>query len=120
MKLVLYDDYRRSLENTLNGIFSFLTVEPNTRSTPRLQLNQAALPRFRLLNYFLSQSRIAARVKHITPPALASIADQLLFKRTSVPRPEKEELIYLRDIYRDEIGKLSELLRQDLGQWLVG
>lgn len=116
--ILFYDDYRTEPASALAEIFRFLNVD--TRFTPDLSKrhNEPRLPRFVSINRFLNQAgglnRLATRVPSAFKPLLRKLA---LRPRDSVAvTPADRE--FLLSYYREDIGKLAQLLNRDLTAWL--
>ena len=118
IKVVLYDDYYRSPEETLKEISQFLGVNTNQKVDLPEKVNQAALPRFRTLNYLLFRSGLVSKLKRVAPIKMISYAENLLFTNSSIPVLRQEESHFLKELYRDDIGRLADLLQRDLSNWL--
>ncbi len=116
--VLLYDDYRKQPEQTVRGIFRFLGVDPDVELDLDQRPNEAALPRFKQLNYLLFQSGLVNRVKQWVPDSWKGAAKQAMFSNKDLPRMAEKERDYMREIYRSDIARLGSLLQRDLSHWL--
>ena len=118
IKVLLYDDYRADPERTLRDIFAFLGVDPTVELQLERRFNAAAVPRFKKLNYLLFQSGLVNRVKRMVPEGWKGAAKQAMFTRADMPTFQQRDREYLCDYYREEVGRLGELLGRDLSHWV--
>jgi hypothetical protein len=119
VKVLLYDDYRADPAAAMRDIFAFLGVDPDVRVDTDRRPNEAAVPRFKRLNYLLFQSGIVNRVKRMVPESWKGAAKNAMFSKADIPTIGERERAYLRDVYREDVGRLGELLGRDLGGWLA-
>lgn len=118
IKVLIYDDYRQDSAGTLKDIFSFLGVDPNASLDLDKRPNEAAVPRFKMLNYLLFQSGIVNRVKRMVPDSFKGAAKKAMFSKKDMPVIGEREKDFLKNTYRDEVAHLGRLLHRDMSFWL--
>ncbi len=118
VRVLLYDDYRVNPEATIRDIFRFLGVNPDVSLDLDQRPNEAAVPRFKQLNYLLFQSGLVNRVKQWVPESWKGAAKQAMFSNEDMPVMAPAEKAYLRDVYRDDVAHLGQLLQRDLSAWV--
>jgi hypothetical protein len=80
--------------------------------------NEAALPRFKKLNYLLFQSGLVNAVKTWVPDSWKGAAKQAMFSNKDMPSMTAQERSYMLEVYRSDVQRLGELLGRDLSGWL--
>jgi hypothetical protein len=119
VKVLLYDDYRLNPEATIRDIFRFLGVNPDVVIDLDQRPNEAAVPRFKQLNYLLFQSGLVNKVKQIVPESWKGAAKQAMFSNKDMPAMAEHERIYMRELYRKDVLQLGQMLNRDLSHWLA-
>ncbi len=117
--VLLYDDYRVDPAGTLRAIFSFLGVDPDAPLDLDQRPNEAALPRFKRLNYLLFQSGLVNAVKQWVPESWKGAAKQAMFSNKDMPAMSEQERRYMIGVYREDVERLGQLLGRDLSDWLI-
>lgn len=123
VKVVLYDEVNRNPLAVMAELYSFLGVDE--RFVPKLtaRRNASGHPRSRLLHTALTKANPAKWIgKRILPEAthgrikewLTGIADRNLTKAPKLDSEVRRDLI-LR--FREDLGRLEELLSRDLSNW---
>lgn len=119
VRVLLYDDYRINPEQTVRDIFRFLGVNPDVKLDLDQRPNEAAVPRFKQLNYILFQSGLVNRIKQMVPESWKGAAKQAMFSNKDMPAIAVREREYLCGVYRDDVGSLGKLLDRDLSHWVA-
>ncbi len=116
IKVILFDDFKKDSKGVMTDLFKFLGVEETEIDTEK-RYNEAGMPRFGKLNYWMTQLGIYGIVKRLFPDELKQRLKAVIYTRKGVPRITKEERKYLEDLYREDIEKLSKLIDRDLSHW---
>lgn len=118
----LYDDYKRDPISVLHRIFRFLDVDDAFVPDVSVKHNVSGLPKSKLLERLLRRSSFTVAVKRHLPDWARRTVDDAVsaIHRANRVKPTidpeiRQELIAL---YRDDILKLQDLIRQDLTAWL--
>jgi hypothetical protein len=112
------DEYRTRPRQMLAEIFDFLGVD--RRFTPdmsKIRL-EAQVPQSRAVNYLLKRHGLWERLKSLCPGFLRPPLKALVFKRRGSAAMDAWDREYLVAYYREDVGKLAELLGRDLSCWL--
>lgn len=119
LKIVLFDDFRRDAPRVVSDLFEYIGVDPTFHADTTPKHNPANLPRSRIANRLLYHPRAIRTAKAALPASAHSLAKRArqltLRKPPTLPDDLRARLL---GIYREDILKLQELLRQDLSGWL--
>lgn len=115
--VMLYDDFKRDAAGEMKKLFRFLGVEALELDMQR-RYNEAGMPRFGKLNYWMTQLGVYGLVKKIFSPAMKEKLKKLAFTKKNIPVMSAEERKYLTDYYRSDTKQLAALISRDLGMWL--
>jgi len=118
IKVILYDDFRKDAGAVLRDLFSFLGVDPDFKPDLSKRFNEAGMPRFGKLNYFMTRIGIYGLIKRLFSSGVKEKMKQVLYTRKSIPTITQEEKNRLINYYREDVEKLSALLHRDLSAWL--
>lgn len=118
IKVILYDDFKNSPAMVMKDLFSFLGVNADFQLDMSRRYNEAGMPRFGKLNYWLTQMGIYGLVKRIFSSGLKEKIKGIIYTRENIPTITPEEKKWLQDYYRDDVNKLSALIGRDLSAWL--
>jgi hypothetical protein len=121
--VLLYDDLRSDPEGTCRRIFSFLGVDEHFVPDMSGEYNRSGVPKNRVMHRLLNPSApMKRRLWNVTPrfarerllDAQTKIVNRNL-QRQTMPEPERDRL---RDVFREEVGRLETRLGRDLSHWL--
>jgi hypothetical protein len=122
--VLLYDDLRSDPEGTCRRIFSFLGVDEDFVPDMSGEYNRSGVPKSRLMHRLINPSApMKRRLWNVTPrfarerllDAQTKIVNRNL-QRQTMPEPERDRL---RDVFREEVGRLETRLGRDLSHWLA-
>jgi hypothetical protein len=121
--VLLYDDLRSDPEGTCRRIFSFLGVDEHFVPDMSGEYNRSGVPKNRVMHRLLNPSApMKRRLWNVTPrfarerllDAQTKMVNRNL-QRQTMPDPERDRL---RDVFREEVGRLEARLGRDLSHWL--
>jgi hypothetical protein len=121
--VLLYDDLRSDPEGTCRRIFSFLGVDEHFAPDMSGEYNRSGVPKNRVMHRLLNPSApMKRRLWNVTPrfarerllDAQTKMVNRNL-QRQTMPEPERDRL---RDVFREEVGRLETRLGRDLSHWL--
>jgi len=119
IRIHLYEDFRNEPKHVLQKIFRFLEVDPNFEPDLSARHMESAVPRSYFLKKALDRLGIRETLRGRLPPEIR----RYVRKATLRPREEltmtPDDHARLVDFYREDIGKLSEMLQRDLSSWLA-
>jgi hypothetical protein len=122
--VLLYDDLRSDPEGTCRRIFSFLGVDEDFVPDMSGEYNRSGVPKNRFMHRLLNPSApMKRRLWNVTPrfarerllDAQTRMVNRNL-QRQTMPEPERDRL---RDVFREEVGRLETRLGRDLSHWLA-
>ena len=118
LRIYLYEDFRQASAETLSDIFRFLEVDPQfvPDTSERHLRSQAA--RHIWLIYKLKKYRIWSPVKNAVPRPLRPAIRRWMSSSGQSVELDPADRAYLRDYYRQDIVRLSTLIKRDLHGWI--
>jgi Sulfotransferase family len=122
--VLLYDDLRSDPEGTCRRIFSFLGVDEDFVPDMSGEYNRSGVPKSRLMHRLINPSApMKRRLWNVTPrfarERLLDVQTKIVnrnLQRQTMPEPERDRL---RDVFREEVGRLETRLGRDLSHWLA-
>ncbi len=118
IKVILYDDYKKDPKAAMKDLFSFLQINPDFEIDMSRRYNEAGMPRFGKMNYWLTQIGVYGLVKRIFSSGLKEKLKSLIYTKENIPTITPAEKKYLRDYYREDVQQLASLINRDLSGWL--
>lgn len=118
IKVILFDDFKKDAAGTMRDLFHFLGVDENFALDMSQRYNEAGMPRFGKLNYWLTQIGVYGLVKKVFSPELKEKIKSIIYTKDNIPKITASEKQYLQDYYRNDIQALAKLLNRDLSAWL--
>ena len=122
--VVLYDDLRRSVDNLLKDIFTFLKVDPDFNPDTSARPNVSGFPKSKLTHemmrhLFLTDNpikRIGRKIfrDKFRRQTINNIRELNLEKRKMSQETRKE----LNQVFYEEIQNLEKLIDRDLSHWI--
>ena len=117
IKVILFDDFKKDAKGTMKDLFKFLGVDPEFELDMSKRYNEAGMPRFGKLNYWLTQIGVYGLVKRIFPPDLKNKIKGLIYSQENIPKITEAEKNHLKAYYREDRAKLASLIGRDLSNW---
>jgi hypothetical protein len=105
-------------QGTMRDLFHFLGVDENFALDMSQRYNEAGMPRFGKLNYWLTQIGVYGLVKKIFSPELKEKIKSIIYTKDNIPKITPQEKQHLQNYYRNDIEALAKLLNRDLSAWL--
>ncbi len=118
IKILFYDDYKQQPKQAMQELFAFLHVNPAFEPDMSQRYNEAGMPRFGKLNYWLTQIGVYGLVKRLFPADIKERLKSVIYTRSNIPSITPQEKAWLIDYYRSDVQQLSTLLNKDLSHWL--
>lgn len=117
--IYLYDDYKFDKKSVMKDMYAFLGVDTNFFPETDKKVNEAGLPRFKYLNYFIAQTGFLRKwARSVLGERGKKIVSKMMYSADNLPKITSEEREYLINYYREDVEKLSSLLGKDLSHWL--
>ncbi len=123
VKILLFEDLKKNPYKTLEEIFNYLELDTKYLSNIDFnkKFNVSGKPKIKLLSKIIfSKNPVAKAIKSSIPKETREKMKQFIYK-VNLNRKEKmkeETREYLKKVYREDIEKLSELIKKDLSHWL--
>jgi hypothetical protein len=125
VKIYLYDDFKENPLKVVQDIYRFLGVDDSfVPKNIKIQFNVSGIPKNKLLQRFLTKPNMLKKaikpfVKVLIPKGTRQkIINKLINNNLEKSQMKPEAREYLKDIYREDILKLQELIKRDLSHWL--
>lgn len=119
VKIVLQEDLKDNTLTQLELIYSFLGVDNTFATDVAIQHNESGVPINIFSKFLLSRGNIVSTIfrevmkKVIPRKTLERVASRSLEKVVI----SKEDLVYLKPYFAEDINKLEKLLNKDLSDW---
>ncbi len=125
VKVYLYDDLTKNTSEVVKNMYKFLEVDTSFVPDTTTKYNISGVPKIKFFNKFLTRPNILkSMIKPIIKVILQEskrkkIAADLRAKNLCKPEMKLETREYLKNIYREDILRLQNLIKSDLSEWLV-
>lgn len=120
VKILLYEEYITDTKKALLGILDFLDLDQshiNTINHGKIH-NPYMEPKNRYANVLLGLKKKTGVFKQWIPSFIKnSINNKILFKEGKKPLIPKDAEDYLKQIFSEDVEKLSVLIEKDLRKW---
>jgi hypothetical protein len=116
--VILFDDFKKDLRGVMRELFQFIHVNSDFEIDTSQKYNEAGMPRFGNLNYWLTQTGIYTLSKKLIPENFKQSVKNLFYSKENVPKLSTTEKKWLISYYQDDVKKLSQLINKDLSMWL--
>lgn len=122
----LYDDLRQDSQGFMRDLYESIGVSPDFVANTAKQAQTAKVPKNQALNRLLKTKNpirsVATGIMQLVPTELRhQLRDQLIALNSqdkSKAKFTEEDVILLRQYYREDILQLQDLLQRDLSAWL--
>jgi hypothetical protein len=116
--VLLYDNYRAEAASVLAEIFRFLGVDSSFTPDLSKRHNEPRVPRFISVSHLLNKRGALGRLATLAPSGLKPLLRKLTVRPRDTVAVTPSDREFLLGYYRDDIGKLAQLLNRDLTAWL--
>lgn len=123
IKVVIFDDFCADPAGIVHDVYEFLGVRTDFHPDMR-RVNETVVRKSKFLDHSLKRSAIAKMIKKSSPDCLYTMirpfyrsVNRLNTDRQTVT-PSADDLLRLRKMYSDDIGRLETLLGRDLSMWI--
>ena len=119
--ILLLEDLVKDKNQEMSRIFNFLGIDPLLDGNYSKVFNSSGVPRFKFLHNFLVNDNATKKIlRKLIPNGI--LRKLSLVIRNLNPGDKlvinKNEKLVLKDIYREDINKLENLIKRDLNHWL--
>jgi hypothetical protein len=116
--IAFYDDLVRDPASFIASIYGFLGVDSSFKADTSQRYMDAAVPRSHVLNRRLRSIGVWQFARDVSPPPIRRRFRRFVYRSNSSLAMTTEERRRLASFYRDDIQRLSLLVRRDLSAWL--
>lgn len=115
--IILYDKFLSDPIETFSEIFDFLDI-PFRYTELSERYNEAVIPRFQLLNKWVTQTGLRPILRNLFPSKVSEKLKRLFYSKEKLPQLTENDKKYFLDFFREDIKLTSELTGYDLSHWL--
>ena len=119
LRIYLYEEYKQAPTRITADIFRFLAVDSQFSPDISEKYLQTSLPRLRWISFMLKKHGVWSHLKSSIPDDLIPVARKLAFKSRQAVELDSADRLHLSDYYREDINRLSGLIKRDLHAWLT-
>ena len=124
VKICLFDDLKKDSLLVVKDLYDFLGVDTSLTPDVSVKYNVSGIPQNKFIHKFLKEPNI---LKSIVKPIVKTVIPQgerrkiiekIKIKNLQKPQMKPETREYLKNLYREDILKLQDLIKRDLSSWL--
>jgi len=124
VKICLFDDLKKDPLGLIKDMYKFLEVDPSFTPDMSIKYNVSGIPQNKFIHKFLKEPNI---LKTMVKPAAKflipkdrrrEVIERIKMKNLQKPQMKPETREYLKNLYREDILKLQDLIKRDLSSWL--
>ncbi len=121
VRVYLFEDLTRNAEAVCRDAFAFLGVDHHQPVETTKVYNPGGSPKSKLVSQLLSAEKVKGPVVRLMPPTWKrNVGAWLRVKTTkSVPEMAPETRYKLKEVFREEILRLEDMIERDLQGWLT-
>ncbi len=120
VKIVLFDDLIADTDGEIKKILMFLEVDSNIKLDTSKRMNASGVPKNRRLQRFLHRPNIFKSIVKVLLPknTKEKLRSMISKKNLNKVKMEHETKEYLREVFKDDILKVQDLIKRDLSFWI--
>jgi len=118
LRIYLYEEYRQAPTETLADIFQFLDVDPRFFPDISEKYLRTGVPRFTWVSYMLKKYGVWSPLKSAIPALLLPLLRKGVFRNGQTAELNPADRVQLTAYYREDVVRLSSLIKRDLQAWL--
>jgi len=124
VKIYLFDDLKKDALTLTKNIYDFLEVDSSFTPDISFTYNVTGIPKNKFIYVFLTKPNLLKSfIKPIVTPFLSKkkrkiLMQDLKIKNLEKPKMKPETHEYLKNLYREDISRLEDLINRDLSHWL--
>ena len=124
VKICLFDDLKEDTLGLVKDMYEFLGVDTSFTPDVSIRYNVSGIPKNKFIHKFLKKPNI---LKNIVKPVVKTlipqgerrkIIEKIRMRNFQKPQMKPEIREYLKNLYREDILKLQDLIKRDLSSWL--
>jgi Sulfotransferase family len=117
LRIYLYEEYKQAPTCTITDIFRFLKVDPHFSPDVSEKHLQTSLPRFTWGSFMLKKYGVWSRLKNTIPQEFLPVVKKWGFEHRQ-REVDPADRVQLSNYYRENVVRLSALIKRDLNAWL--
>jgi len=124
LKVYLYDDLKKDALGLVKDVYEFLGLDTSFTPDVSIRYNVSGIPKNKFIYKFLREpnilkSMVKPVVKTLIPRGeRRKLIEKIRMKNLQKPQMKPETREYLKNLYREDILKLQDLIKRDLSSWL--
>jgi hypothetical protein len=118
VKIILNEDLSMRTEKTVQETYEFLGVNKTFNGGFHERHNAAQLPSSSFSRFILQQGKIIKMASLFVPRPVRSMIYKNILLTKEIPEADSGSQSYLKEIYKDDVRKLQDLIQRDLSAWL--
>lgn len=120
IKVVFNDDLRRDAPAVMQGLFSFLGVDPDVKVQTEAELMVSGVPKNKALHWLLGRHNfLKDNLGPLLPEKLRDMARSIKNANLERQKMSPEERAAVGKYFADDLAQLESLLGVDLSRWRV-
>jgi hypothetical protein len=117
-RIYIFDDFVKNTEATMKDLFRFVGVSERTDIDFSKKYNPSFIPKNKIIVKLNNMKQAKDWLKSLLPKSVKSKFKNTFYTDKDLPKIKPEERKFLQDIFRDDVMKLSELVKRDLSYWV--
>jgi hypothetical protein len=117
-RIYLFDDFVKNPEAIMKDLFRFVGVNAQTDIDFSKKYNVSFMPKNKIIRKLITMKRTKDLLKSVLPKSVMSKFKKTFYSDKDLPKIKPEERKFLQDIFRDDVMKLSQLIKRDLSYWV--
>lgn len=124
VKIYLYDDLKKDPVALVKDMYGFLGVDSSFTPDVSVRYNISGIPKNKFIHKFLKEPNILKTAGKLVIEALIlpekrqKIIGKIKMKNLQKPQMKPETRECLKNLYKEDILKLQDLIKSDLSNWL--
>ena len=116
--ILFFEDFKQSVDEEVRRVLSFLDLDTSISVQTDKQFNQAGQPRVAGLNRLIHRSGLKPILKNMVPDSIFKQLKRWYYKETETATLSRDQAVFLCDLYRKNVQRLSSMLDRDLSDWV--
>jgi hypothetical protein len=118
LRIYLYEEYKQAPTRITADIFRFLTVDPQFSPDVSEKHLQTSWPRFKWISFMLKKCGVWSLLKNMVPDDLVPVIKKCVLRNKKTVELDPADRVQLSNYYREDVTRLSRLIKRDLHGWL--
>jgi hypothetical protein len=120
IRVYLYDDLQANAEALVANLFQFLGVDPSVRPDMRTRYGRTGIPANPVARFVWARSvSVRTALRPWLPRAVRDLVAPVFTRSLARPALDPALRRQLREVFRDDLARLEQLLERDLSHWMA-